>query len=180
MLTAKLTQQFRISVAFFSLLFATAAWAAPEVGDTPPDYIGKTVEGVPVLLSQHSGKVLIVSFWATWCPYCLKELPILNGIQKVAGKEQMHVVAINTEERAVFRKVVRALSMLDLQQTYDPDESARKSYGVNGIPHMVIIGRDGKILALYRGYSESSLEAIVADINRAMAAPKPALAGAAS
>jgi thiol-disulfide isomerase/thioredoxin len=176
--TVKLIRQIRIGASLVFLLLAAGAQAAPDVGDTPPDYIGKTVDGVPVLLSQHAGKVLVVSFWATWCPYCLKELPILNGIQKVAGKEHMHVVAINTEERAVFRKVVRALSMLDLHLTYDPDESARKSYGVKGIPHMVIIGRDGKIQSLYRGYSESSLEQIVADINLAMAAPKPALGGA--
>lgn len=179
MFTPKLIRQFRAITSTFLLLLATGASAAPGVGDTPPDYIGKTVDGVPVLLSQHAGKVLVVSFWATWCPYCLKELPILNGIQKVAGKEQMHVVAVNTEERAVFRKVVKALTILDVQLTYDPDESARKSYGVNGIPHMVIIGRDGKIQSLYRGYSESSLEAIVADINKAMAGPKPVAAGAA-
>lgn len=179
MIPANLAWQLRIITSFFLLLLVSSARAAPGVGDTPPDYIGKTVDGVPVLLSQHPGKVLVISFWATWCPYCLKELPILNGIQKVAGKEQMHVVAINTEERAVFRKVVKALSILDVQLTYDPTESARNSYGVSGIPHMVIIGRDGKIQALYRGYSESSLDAIVADINRAMAAPKPAIAGAA-
>jgi thiol-disulfide isomerase/thioredoxin len=176
----KLAQQLRIGASIVLLSLAAGASAAPDVGDTPPDYIGKTVDGDAVHLSQHAGKVVVVSFWATWCPYCLKELPILNGIQKVAGKEQMHVVAVNTEERAVFRKVARALSTLDLHLTNDPDASAQKAYGVKGIPHMVIIGRDGKIQSVYRGYSESSLDEIVADINRALAGPKPVVRSRAS
>jgi thiol-disulfide isomerase/thioredoxin len=176
-ITAKLARQFRIRASILLLLVAAGASAAPGVGDTPPDYIGKTLDGTPVHLSQHAGKVRVVSFWATWCPYCLKELPILNGMQKVAGKEQMHVVAVNTEERAVFRKVVKVLSTLDVNLAYDPDQSAQKAYGVKGIPHMVIIGRDGKIQSLYRGYSESSLDQIVADINRALAGPKPLAEG---
>ncbi|HEU4921834.1 MAG TPA: TlpA disulfide reductase family protein [Burkholderiales bacterium] len=174
-----LARQFRIIISLVLLLAVSGARGAPDIGDTPPDYLGKTLDGVPVLVSQHAGKVVVVSFWATWCPYCLKELPILNGLQKLAGKEQMHVVAVNTEERAVFRKVVNALKSLDLHHSYDPGESAQKAYGVNGLPHMLIIGRDGKIQSFYRGYGESSLDKIVADINRALAAPKPSVAEAA-
>ena len=46
---------------------------------------------------------------------------------------------------------------------------AQEAFGVDGIPHMAIIGRDGRILKVYRGYSEKSLDAIVADINKALA-----------
>jgi thiol-disulfide isomerase/thioredoxin len=111
---------------------------------------------------------VVISFWATWCPYCLKELPILNGIQ-VAGKGRIQVIAINTEERDVFRKVAKALKTLDVQLTYDPDEEAREAYGVNGIPHLVVIGRDGKIVSTFRGYDESMLPTIVDAINYANA-----------
>jgi thiol-disulfide isomerase/thioredoxin len=148
---------------------SSGATAAPGEDDQPPDYVGTTLDGEPVLLTSHPGQAVVLSFWATWCPYCLKELPILDGIQK-AGKGKIHVIAVNTEKRDVFRKVVRALDSLGLQLAYDPDGKARKAYGVSGIPHMVIIGRDGKIVAVYRGYSENSLPDIVAAINRATGA----------
>ena len=146
------------------------ASAAPASGDMAPDYIGTTLDDKELALSNFRGKV-VVSFWATWCPYCLKELPILEGIQQSAGAEKVQVIAINTEERAVFRKVSRALSKLTLGMSYDPGKKSATLYGVNGIPHLVIIGRDGRILNVYRGYDESSLDGIVESLNRAINTP---------
>jgi peroxiredoxin len=85
----------------------------------------------------------------------------------VSGKGRVQVIAINTEERDVFRKVAKALKILDVQLAYDPDEEAQKAYGVNGIPHLVVIDREGKIVSTYRGYDESMLPEIVYAINYA-------------
>jgi thiol-disulfide isomerase/thioredoxin len=155
-----------------SLLFAVAggACAAPlKPGDMAPDIVGRTLDAEAVTVSAHRGKVVVLSFWATWCPYCLKELPILEGIQKVAGHEKVQVIAVNTESSEVFRKVERQLKSLTLKQAYDPGKKGRDAYGVQGIPHLVIIGRDGRIIKVYRGYDDASLDAIVADINGAIA-----------
>ena len=54
--------------------------------------------------------------------------------------------------------------------THDVGKKGMEAFGVNGIPHMVIIGRNGLIVNVYRGYDESNLDNIVADINRALAA----------
>jgi thiol-disulfide isomerase/thioredoxin len=153
---------------------STLACAAPGIGDVPPPDVGITLEGAPVSLASHQGKAIVVSFWATWCPYCLKELPILEGIQNATGSQHMQVIAVNTENRDVFRQVVKQLKTLNLQLTRDAGGQAQAAYGVNGLPHMVIIGRDGRILRVYRGYNERQLDSIVADINRATgAAPAP-------
>lgn len=154
------------------LLFASfSAQAAPAIGDVPPNYIGKQIDGTPVNISDYAGKAVVVSFWATWCPYCLKELPVLNAIQNSAAKAGIQVIAVNTEERDTFRNASRALrKTLNLDLAYDPGHKAQDAFGVNGIPHMVIIGKDGKIIRIYRGYDESSLPQIVADINQATGA----------
>jgi len=154
------------------LLLLPGAFAAPAEGDLPPQEIGKTLDGQQLVLTSYAGKAVVVSFWATWCPYCLKELPILEGIQKSAGKERIQVIAVNTESREVFRKAARILGELSLLVAHDTGGAASEAYGVKGIPHMVIIGRDGRILRVYRGYAESSLDEIVADINRALQAPQ--------
>lgn len=164
--------RFRVLLLSF-LLAAGNACAAPGVGDLAPDEFGKTIKGETPRLADYAGKVLVVSFWATWCGYCLKELPILEGIQQT-GKGQVEVIAVNQESRDEFRGIERALRKLTMKLTYDPDEKGAKAYGVKGIPHLVIIGRDGKIIEVHRGYGESTLPQIVDAINLAIAAPAPA------
>lgn len=148
--------------------------AVPGAGEKAPDVLGKTLDGKAVKVSDYAGKVVVVSFWATWCKYCLKEMPILEGVQKLGGAAQVQVIAVNTEERAVFRKVANHLKMMTLQLIYDPEEIGASAYGVKGIPHLVIIDRDGTIVEVYRGYSESSLDGIIASINLAIATPAKA------
>lgn len=160
----------RILLVCAALLISTGATAQIKVGDTPPDYVGKTLEGEPVLLSQNGGKAIVLSYWATWCKYCLDELPVLHSIQKTVGPERINVIAINTEDRQTFRDAKRILKNLALSHGYDPDSKGQDAYGVKGLPFMVIIGRDGKIAAIHRGYSKESLPGIVDDINRAIAA----------
>ena len=144
--------------------------AAPSPGDVPPPDIGHNTSGEEVLLPSYAGKAIVVTFWATWCPQCIKELPILEAVQNKVGKDQIVIIAINTEEAEVFRRAARVMrKSMHLELVSDSSGNAQKAYGVNGIPHMVIIGRDGHILQVHRGYSEGSLEEIVAEINLALA-----------
>ena len=158
-----------LAITIVSVAAAQAIAAPLAAGDTPPNYVGQTLKGEKVYLSDYQGKAVVLSFWASWCAYCLKELPILENLQRKASKH-LQVIAVNTESDDVYRKLVRAMKNMELRTSYDPDEIAAKSYGVSGIPHLVIIGRDGKIQAVYRGYAESSLPAIVRDVNVAIGA----------
>ena len=150
---------------------ASAADKRPGKGDVAPPILGTTLEGDTLEVPQYKGKVLVVTFWATWCGPCMRELPMLESLQRVAGKEKLQVVAVNIEDRAVFRKVSQKLSSFQLTVAHDYGKRGSDAYGVNGIPHMVIIGRDGVILKVNRGYSEDSLDGILAEINAALRAP---------
>lgn len=153
------------------LACAPARAAAPNAGDAAPDVVGHTLGGSPVKLSDLRGKVVVVSFWATWCGYCLKELPILEGIQKLAGKQHnVQVIAVNTEDRDTFRRLTRIMKDFTLAMANDAGNNAQTAYGVKGIPHLVIIGRDGVIIRVYRGYGEEMLDRITKDINLAISA----------
>lgn len=156
--------------AFTCALVIPPALAKPilAAGDTPPPWLGLNLDGQPINTTQFAGKVLVMTFWASWCGPCKRELPILEGLQ-LAGKGRIQVVAINTEERDQFRKVAKILSSLTLMMSHDYGHRAAETYNVNGIPHMVMIGRDGKILSVHRGYGEGSLDSIVAEINAALA-----------
>lgn len=153
---------------FFLAINAHAA--IPGSGDVPPDYIGKTMDGTSIKVSDYAGKAVVVSFWATWCGYCLKELPVLNAIQNSKAKDHVKVIAVNTEDKFTFRAASRTLARYTIGLTNDYDKVASTAYGVSGIPHMLIIGKDGKIIRVYRGYDETSLPQIAADINEAIGA----------
>jgi thiol-disulfide isomerase/thioredoxin len=154
------------------LLLSTApVQAAPARGDPAPEVIGTTVDGVRLESSQFRGKVLVVTFWATWCGPCMREMPMLESMQRLAGKERLQVVAVNIENNQVFRKVAGKLASFAITVAHDDRKRGSDAYGVNGIPHMVIIGRDGVILKVNRGYSEEALDGILAEINAALRAP---------
>ena len=84
-----------------ALLLASVAHAIPQVGDVPPSYLGKDQKGKKVELADLRGKVVIVTFWATWCVPCRKELPVLETIQRHAGQDRVRVVAVNIEKAMV-------------------------------------------------------------------------------
>ena len=79
------------------------------------------------------------------------------------------MLAVNIESRDIYRKLARKMSELEILVASDPDESAQRAYGVNGIPHMVIVGRDGRIVRVHRGYTDAGVDAAIADLNHALA-----------
>lgn len=125
--------------------------------------------------------MVIVTFWATWCPYCLKELPVLENIQNLAGKDRIEVIAVNwKEDRNTYRAIKRRLKDLTLTLTSDATGRIGEAYGVQSIPHMLMIGKDGRVDSVRRGYTEDDLDEIAADLNRLLKAPAPDATTAAS
>ena len=168
----KIISTFASVLILMGIVVSGSAFAKEKLapGDTPPSSLGVNIEGQAIETTQYTGKVLVVTFWASWCGPCKKELPILEGIQRVGGKERIQVVAINMEDRDQFRRLSKHLSSLTLMMSHDYRKQASEAYGVHGIPHLIIIGRDGKIIAVHRGYSEESVDGIVGEINAALAA----------
>ncbi|HLO95893.1 MAG TPA: TlpA disulfide reductase family protein [Burkholderiaceae bacterium] len=175
-LSRRLSRAFSLSLASPLLLLSLGCAAQTRAetlakGDLPPLQLGQQLDGTPVAMERGSGKAYVISFWASWCAPCREELPVLGSIQQIAGPQKMQVVAVNIEDRKVYRKLESALKEDGLTPAYDPDQQVRKAYGVHGIPHMVIVGRDGRIVAVRVGYAKTTLDGLAEDLNRALAAP---------
>jgi thiol-disulfide isomerase/thioredoxin len=154
------------------LVAAPSGSRALQAGDVPPDALGRAASGEHVKLSDYRGKVVIISFWASWCGPCRKELPVLAGIQKQATTEHLQVLAVNFKEPwDRYQLIRRALKDAPLKLISDEDGSLGYKYGVKGIPHMVIIGRDGRIATVEEGYGNDEIPVLVKQINALLAEP---------
>lgn len=145
---------------------AAGAHPKPRPGDVPPDALGKDREGNELTVSQHRGKVVIVTFWASWCGPCRRELPVLGQFQRAVGKDALEVIAINVKEpRKDYLGVIRANKDLGLTWVHDSSGATSARYGVDALPNMFIIDREGKVAHVHRGYSEESLPVFIREIS---------------
>jgi peroxiredoxin len=161
------------SISIAGCLIASAALAGderPGVGDVAPDFTAKDLlTHQPVTLSEQHGKLVFLTFFASWCPPCRKEVPILEGVQRKLGKERAVVLAVSfreNDEEAVLKWAHNA--DVQLRVLEDPGGRIARQYGVHGIPHLYIIDREGHILHVHKGYGPKSLDRLVREINAAL------------
>jgi len=169
----------RTGFALIALLCCFAANAGLKPGDTPPDPLGTTLDGQAVSLASLHGKVVVISFWATWCGYCMKEMPVLAGLQSLATERKLplQVVAVDyREDHDTFRHSVRVLRkrLPNLLISWDRTGKVGAPYGTaGGIPVMVMLHRDGSVAHIHVGYGEDMLDSLVAEINGLLNEPEP-------
>ncbi|GGI89848.1 TlpA family protein disulfide reductase [Shewanella gelidii] len=160
-------------VALIFLAISISAHASEtllEIGSEAPDYLGKDANGGKVYVSELEGKVIVVSFWASWCSPCLKELPILDNIQNHLGLDKVRVIAVNfREDRKTYRKIKKVFKDTQLTLSHDPKGRIGKKYKVEGIPHLVIIDQQGRIAMQSVGYGESVIGEIADTLNELLA-----------
>jgi len=144
---------------------AAAARTQPKPGDIPPDALGRDRAGNDLTVSQHKGKVVIMTFWASWCGPCRRELPVLGYLQKTIGRDYLEVVAINYKEpKRDFQSVIRGNKDVVLTYVHDARSKISDAYGVQALPNMFIINQDGKVAHVHSGYSVDMLEGFIQEM----------------
>jgi thiol-disulfide isomerase/thioredoxin len=123
-------------------------------GKAAPDFSLKTIDGKDVKLSDMKGSVVVLDFWATWCPPCRASLPHLNKVSqdKALADKGLKVYSINCKEKPDTAKDFLTKNNYSFNVALDSDGKTEESYAVTGIPTTVVVGKDGTVQHVVIGY----------------------------
>ncbi|MEJ7555241.1 MAG: TlpA disulfide reductase family protein [Aquificaceae bacterium] len=129
----------------------------PPVEQSLPDFTFKTLDGREFRLSELHGKVVLVNFWATWCPPCKEEMPIFEREYKRCKDKGFEILAVNMDSsESNLQKFLK-------ENNYSfpivrPSEDLQKELKLMGFPTSYLLDREGKIyrirLGVYRELKE--------------------------
>ena len=129
-----------------------------------PDLMLESIEGKQIALNTFRGKAVLVNFWATWCPPCRRELPLLADLTRATSDQSLEIVAISIDqaERPTVEGFLEHLGIVELRPFLDPRGRIAKPIGSHtltpfvlwGMPISYIIDREGRLSGYITGEVE--------------------------
>lgn len=137
-------------------------------GSTAPGFTTLDIKGVPVSLSDFKGKVVLLDFWASWCPPCRMSIPHLKELYQQHHDRGFDIIAVsydtdaNAWKQAIDEEKTGAwhhvLNVQEMGKT-SPDD-IRNQFYVVGLPTQLLIGPDGKIIGRWTGLKDESVRSL--------------------
>jgi cytochrome c biogenesis protein CcmG/thiol:disulfide interchange protein DsbE len=135
-----------LTVGLVAILYNTIHEKLVKVGDTAPDFTITAENGKPVSLTNFGGKVLVLNFWATWCPPCVEEMPSLNKFAADFKGKGVVVLGVSVDKDAVaYKNFIKNLDPAFLTAR-DPEMKINLEYGTVQYPETYIIDSHGKVV----------------------------------
>lgn len=141
----------------------------------PPDFTVPTIDGQTIKLSDYRGKVVVLDFWATWCPPCRKEVPQLVRLVDRNRERGLEIIGLHIDDRGRTspQGIKEFMSQYGINYTVGlaTNEMFISYLGRerDDIPQTVVFDRNGQLVAHFIGYSDSDATEMEKVINRALA-----------
>ncbi|MFP6626534.1 MAG: prolipoprotein diacylglyceryl transferase family protein [Deltaproteobacteria bacterium] len=115
------------------------------IGERAPDFVLPRLDGSVQRLANYRGRPVLINHWATWCPPCIEEVPVLNDIAREFGPRGLAVLALAADEdsRAVADFIAKTPVAFDI--LLDASGEIGTKYGITGYPETFLVDRDGRI-----------------------------------
>jgi peroxiredoxin len=124
-------------------------------GDLPaPRFNASTPEGTKISIDDLKGKLVLLNFWATWCPPCILEMPTMEKLHQEFKEEGLKVVAMNFMEGPKTINTFIKKRGFTFTVLMDRSGEISQRYGVRAIPVTYLIGREGNMLVKSIGYKD--------------------------
>jgi len=122
------------------------------VSGVAPNFTLKSLNGKNLKLSEMTGNVVLINFWASWCGPCREEMPLLNALHKKYEPLGFTVLGVNVEEDVKKARGFLKNFPVDFPVLLDNTNRVSKQYNVIAMPTTVVVDRDGKMRFLHQGY----------------------------
>ena len=135
-----------------------------------PEFELPGLDGTVSRLSDFRGRLVLLNFWATWCPPCLAEMPSMETAYQALADRGLVVVALASDEqgRTVVEPFVRKLN-LSFPILLDSDSAVSRLYGARDLPSSFLLNRSGQVVAAARGEREWDSEASLSYLRELLA-----------
>ncbi len=128
-----------------------------DLPGTPMQLTGSKADGTPFDLKELKGQVVLVDFWATWCGPCLAEFPRMLELYKQLKDQGFEIVGVSVDDNhdhLLKFLEAREIPWIVLHEELEQGESgwnhpAVKRYGIDAVPCMILIGRDGNVITTH-------------------------------
>lgn len=119
------------------------------------DYSGVSFTGEAIDQNTLQGSVVVVNFWATYCPYCLEDIEHLKELQSELRHEEFKIVGVSSDSRDALNDFFLTRDALPWPSLYGGDGvNLGKTYKVTTIPRVMLLNRDGQIVAVARAIAD--------------------------
>jgi len=153
----------------FAALFACASLSCKgnpgvQVGEAVPGFTLPDLKGRMHALDELRGKVVVLNYWATWCPPCIEEMPSLEKLHEALASRGLAVVAVSVDER--FSDIERFVDERNLTFTvlHDDGMKVSRSYKTFKYPETYIIDRSGRLKSKVVGARDWVAPSVIRDL----------------
>ena len=145
-----------------------------KAGDQAPDFTVEMFDGSRVTLADLRGKVVLLNFWATWCPPCREELTHVQTelIDRFAGRPFVFLPVSRGESRETVA-AFREKTGYEFPMGLDSTQSVYKRYAANYIPRNFLIDADGRVVSATVGFAKSEFEELIRSVEAALGEDTP-------
>ena len=134
---------------FCFALYSSLHETVINAGDTAPNFTVTTDNGKNITARDFGGKLLLLNFWATWCPPCIEEIPGLNALSQQLGPNGLVVLGVSVDKDENAYKQFLARNPLAYLTARNASQEINLSYGTIQYPESYLIDRNGKVLEKY-------------------------------
>jgi cytochrome c biogenesis protein CcmG/thiol:disulfide interchange protein DsbE len=149
---------------FVYVLYASIHERLVGVGDTAPDFTITADNGRPISPANFGGRLLVVNFWATWCPPCVEETPSLDQFSRALSGSGVVVLGISVDkDEKAYRAFVNR-TRVSFLTARDPENKINADFGTFKYPETYIINEKGSVVRKFIGPVNWTDERMISDI----------------